>query len=92
LEKEIVLGKKQVQEIESQMNVLYEYMKVTEDVIKPIDEIACQAINNIIAMAMVSLGRKYGLDYCDSQESKVDSKEEKAIDDIMKDIEERTKE
>ena len=85
------LTEQDLNDIRKNISIFYEYMKMTEDVIKPIDEIACKAIENIISMAMVSYGRKYGLDYTTSETAKVDSKKEEAIDDIMKDINERTK-
>lgn len=82
------ITKKQADELGGQISVLYEYMKMTEDVVKPIDEIACRAIENIVSLTMVSIGRKYGLDYCESEEAKIDNEKEKQLDDIMKDISE----
>lgn len=87
----VKISKQDAKEIETQISILYEYMQMTQDIISGIDPIACQAIENIVSMAMVSLGRKYGLDYCASEEAKIDNAKEKEIDDIMKDINEGTK-
>lgn len=89
MEKQIT--EKETKELETQIRLLCEYMSMTEEFIKPIDEIACKAIDNIISMTMISLGRKHGLDYTSSDKSKIDEKKEKSIDDIMKDINEGTK-
>ena len=86
------LSEQDLKDIEKNITILYEYMKMTDEIIKPVDEIACKAIENIISMAMVSLGRKYGLDYEASEQAKIDNEKEESIENIMKDINEGTEE
>lgn len=83
---EVSLTKEETQKLADTINVLYEFMDFTDKVIRPIDEMACKAIEDIICMSMVSLGRKYGLDYCESDMAKVDKTKEQEIDKIMEEI------
>ena len=57
--------------------------------IYPLDKVAYQAINSIISMSMISMGRKYGLDYDENVQLK-EEKEEKNIDSIIEEINKET--
>lgn len=65
------------------------FLEMTRQMIYPLDKVAYQAINSIISMSMISMGRKYGLDYDENVQLK-EEKEEKNIDSIIEEINKET--
>jgi hypothetical protein len=65
------------------------FLEMARQMIYPLDKVAYQAINSIISMSMISMGRKYGLDYDENVQLK-EEKEEKNIDSIIEEINKET--
>jgi len=69
----------------------HKFLELNRQMIYPIDKVAYQAINNILSMSMISMGRKYGLDYDENVQLK-EEKQDKNIDSIIDEINKGTEE